>query len=421
MSRFDARGSAISGAAPAALDAYERALATFQSWRQGAEAELRVALDAAPGFVMAHVLDAYLHLSSRDPQRVRSASPALARAASLPANERERRHIAAIEAVLADDYDGAKQVLGEALSAEPRDVLALQMAHAFDYLTGDFARIESRVAAVLPAWSPGLPGYHAVLAMHAFGLQECGQFERAEQRAQAALALNAKDARAHHVMAHIFEMTGRPAAGVRWMLDQAGGWAAESVVGTHCWWHVALFEAAQGHSRRALAIYDSRLRGSTDIADLIDSASLLWRLLLRGADCGDRFEDVASVWAAHIDDAFCTFSDLHAMLAFVGARDWMRAAELGRALERRQSLGTRYGETTRVVGMSACSAILAFGRGDNERAAKLLERLPAFAYRLGGSHAQRDILNLTRVAASARIRKPARRLCFFPVPAGAPV
>jgi hypothetical protein len=90
------------------------------------------------------------------------------------------------------------------LSRYPRDVLALQAAHAFDYITGDLDRMNDRVAAVLPAWSNELPGYHAVLAMHAFSLEECGHYGRAEEAARAALALNAFDARAHHAMAHVF-------------------------------------------------------------------------------------------------------------------------------------------------------------------------------------------------------------------------
>ena len=90
---------------------------------------------------------------------------------------------------------------------EPRDVLALQMAHAFDYLSGDVARLGDRVALVLPAWSSHTPGYHSVLSMHAFGLEEVGEFGRAEWVARAALALDPSDARAHHVLAHIFGMT----------------------------------------------------------------------------------------------------------------------------------------------------------------------------------------------------------------------
>jgi hypothetical protein len=151
---------------------------------------------------MARVLQAYLLLCSRDPLRVRSAVPVLARAAGLPATRRERLHIAAIAAVLADDYEGAKAILGEVLRHEPVDVLALQVAHAFDYLTGDPLGMKARVDAVLPAWSEERPGRHAVLAMHAFALEECGDLAGAEQAARAALALEPADARAHHVMAH---------------------------------------------------------------------------------------------------------------------------------------------------------------------------------------------------------------------------
>lgn len=157
----------------------------------------------------------------------------LARAVGLSGNERERLHLAAIAAVLADDYEAAKALLGDLLRLHPRDVLALQMAHSFDYITGETTRMRDRIAAVLPHWPGDLPGYHAVLAMHAFGLVECGEYERAEQAAGEALALNANDARAHHVMAHVFEMTDRPEAGLRWMNERAARWSAGTVVATH--------------------------------------------------------------------------------------------------------------------------------------------------------------------------------------------
>ena len=125
MSRFDAHGCRVTGATPSALAAYERALAAFQSWRSGVEEALASALEEGPAFVMAHVLQAYLLICSRDPRRVRSARPVLERAAGLPANRRERLHLAAIAAALGDDYEGAKRRLGELLAQAPRDVLAL--------------------------------------------------------------------------------------------------------------------------------------------------------------------------------------------------------------------------------------------------------------------------------------------------------
>ena len=411
MSRtLDPRGCAISGATPSAAQSYELALRAFQGWRKGADDQLAAALREAPGFVMAHVLQAYLLASSRDPRRVRSAQHIVAHAAGLPANARERMHLAALGAVLDDDYERAKAQLGEVLREHPRDVLALQVAHAFDYVTGDTARMHDRVASVLPAWRAGLPGFHSVLAMHAFALGECGEFERAEQTARAALALNPLDARAHHVMAHVFEMTDRPAAGVRWLHDHMAGWSVDGTAATHCWWHLALFHLAPDEPDRALTVYDDHVRSghSSEVSDLIDASSLLWRIQLQGGDAGARWTELAAGWAPHVEDAFCSFNDLHAMLAFIGARDWHRAQLLESTLARSQSQLTRHGATTRRLGLSACRALIAFGHGDYTLAITLLASLAASAHPLGGSHAQRDVLHLTLQHAIDQVRRPVR-------------
>ncbi len=401
-----------SGATTAAAEAYELALAAFQCWHSGADEQLASALLEAPDFVMGHVLQAYLHVCSRDPRRIRQARPLLVRAAGLRANERERLHLAAIAAAAVGDYELATARLDELLRSHPRDALALQVANTFDYFTGDATRMLDRVEAVLPAWSVDLPGYHAVLVTHAFALEECGEYERAEHAARAALALNALDVRAHHVMAHVFEMTDRPDAGVQWMSEQITRFGVDRFFTTHCWWHLALFHLAQGQADRALNLYDNFVRAdhSDDIADLIDAAALLWRIRLRGVDIGARAAELAAAWAPHIHDSFCTFNDVHAMLAFVAARDWERAQRLEAALVASHSLQTRYGETTRQLGLPACRALIAFGRGDNTLATTLLASLPALAHRLGGSHAQRDVLHLTLLQAIERIRRPVRSL-----------
>jgi len=281
------------------------------------------------------------------------------------------------------------------------------VAHSLDYVAGDVRCMDERVAAVLPAWSTDLPGYHAILAMHAFGLEENGRYEEAEASASAALALDPRDARAHHAMAHVFEMTGRAEAGETWLAVHAEGWANDTVVATHCWWHRGLFQLALGRPDLALDIYHHHVRAgrSTSVADLIDASALLWRIDLAGGDAGGRWLELADAWARHIDDGFCSFNDLHAMLAFVGARDWRRADLLVRALRAAYSRQTRHGATTRLLGLAACRALAAFGRGDALRAITLLASLPAQAHRLGGSHAQRDVLHLTMKRAIERLRE----------------
>ncbi len=412
MSDIDKRGCAITGATPAALEAYERALAAYQGWRAGAAELLDGALQAAPAFVMAHVLKAWMVISNRDPQRVRSARRLLENAANLPANEREKAHLAAIAAALEDDLERTKERLGALLRRHPRDVVALQVVHSLDYLTGDSARLRDRVSGVLPAWSSDVPGYHAVLAMRAFSLEESGDYARAEEIARAALALNPHDARAHHVMAHVFEMTERAEAGERWLLEHEADWSVDTVVATHCWWHLALFLLAQGRVDRALAVYDRRIRAhrSNDVADMIDASALLWRVELMGANIGTRWGELAEAWTPHIDDRFCSFSDVHAMLAFVGARDWDSAKRLELVLKGSKALPTRHGMTTRLLGLPASRALIAFGQGSYLRAITLLAGLSRLAHRLGGSHAQRDVLRLTLRHAIERVRHPARAL-----------
>ena len=63
---------------------------------------------------------------------------------------------------------------------------------------------------------------------------------------------------------------------------------------------------------------------------------------------------------------------------------------------------TTNNDMTRLVGLPASRAILAFGRKDYVAAETLLRALPPVAHRIGGSHAQRDILQLTRAAAAQR-------------------
>jgi tetratricopeptide (TPR) repeat protein len=417
----DARGCRVSGANARAMDPFEAALAAFQAWRGGADAPLALALQAAPGFVMAHVLKVYLLLCSRDVRRIRQAREVCDQAArqmARPTQRRERLHLAAIGAVLADDYSSAKALLGTLLRLEPRDVLALQVAHALDYLTGDVAQLRDRVARVLPAWSDALPGHHAVLAMHAFGLVECGETDAAERAARAALALNPLDARAHHAMAHVFETRGTPEDGVRWMAQHARAWGSSAAVATHCAWHAALFHLAAGRADRALAIYDRHVQaaGRPELADLIDASALLWRVQLRGGQDGPagpvgaaRWEALADAWEPHIDDGYCSFSDVHAMLAFIGARRWALADRLERKLAEAQALATRHGATTRAIGLPAARALRAFGQGRHTLAITLLASLPVSVHRLGGSHAQRDVLHLTLQHAVERIRRPALR------------
>jgi tetratricopeptide (TPR) repeat protein len=403
---MDYRQYEITGATAISRDAFELALGAFLSWRGDAQSHLDRALLESPNFTMAHVLSAYMSVWSRDVNRVRQARAAQARISSESATTRELLHHAAIGAALREDLEMLRILLDELLERYPRDVLALHAGHALDYLTGDLERMARRVPSVLAAWSADMPGFHSVLAMQAFVAVECASYGPAVDAGRRALELDPWDARAHHALAHLHEMTGDAAAGIVWMLERAPFWSENTVAGTHCWWHCALFHLALGEYGAALELYDRRVRAarSAEIADLIDASALLWRVELHGRDTGSRWLELAHAWQHHLADGYCSFNDLHAMLAFVGAEDWRSAKRLEAQLVRSCALATRYGETTRLVGLPACRGAIAFGRADYARATEFLTVIPAVALRLGGSHAQRDVMSMTLLEAARRSR-----------------
>jgi hypothetical protein len=343
-----------------------------------------------------------MHLCSRDPAGGAVARAAFARARALPQDARGRMHVAALGTALAGVWDQARELLGCILARHPRDLLALAVAHALDCYLGDTRAMRARLEAALPAWGSDDRLYPGVLAMHAFALEEGGEYGRAEAAALAALELDPGSVRAHHARCHVLEMQGRAAEGVRWMGERVAHWSGQGAASTHIWWHLALYHLELGDTRHALAIHDRRIAPGESLNELIDAAALLWRLQLRGVAPGPRWQGLAARWSARAEDAFCAFNDVHAMLAFVGAgrRDLQR--RLLRAQRRRLAQGGTNEGMVRSVGLPACEALAAFGWADYARAARLLGDLPAVSHRLGGSHAQRGLLGLTRRVALDR-------------------
>jgi hypothetical protein len=198
------------------------------------------------------------------------------------------------------------------------------------------------------------------------------------------------------------EMQGRLEEGMRWLGARSALWTGAGGASTHLWWHIALYHLELGRPAQALAIYDHRMQGDS-LSEMIDASALLWRLHLSQFNVGRRFQALAARWAPYAEDAHCAFNDLHAMMAFVGARRRDCADRLLAALERRVARpGGANHDMTRLVGLPACRALAAFGRGEFAAAAQLLRALPPVAHRIGGSHAQRDVLYLTRAAALSR-------------------
>ncbi len=163
-----------------------------------------------------------------------------------------------------------------------------------------------------------MPGRSFVLGMHAFGLEEAGDYARAEDEGRAALAAEPRDAWAHHAVAHVMEMQGRAEDGLGWMAAREPHWTGDDAFfQVHNWWHKALCHLELGQGAAALALYDGPMRGARSgfALDLVDASALLWRVELAGHDVGSRWTELAAAWDAHADGRLYPFNDWHAAMA----------------------------------------------------------------------------------------------------------
>jgi len=362
------------------------------------------ALAAAPGFVMAHAFRAYLHLLGTEPAGTEVARESLRNAAALGGTDAERAHLAAVEHLVEGRWHAAGRVLEDVAIDDPHDAVALQIGHQIDFFTGSSRMLRDRIARALPAWDESMPGYHALLGMHAFGLEETGDYARAEAEGRRALELQPRDTWAKHAVAHVMEMQGRLDEGVAWMTVDHEDWSVDSFFSVHNWWHLALYLIELGDTDRVLALYDGPINGgeSEVTLDMLDASALLWRLHLAGVDVGDRWEAIADRWMPLAGAGNYTFNDAHAMMAFVGSGRSSAAQEVLAAQAEAMTRTDDNAAFTREVGGPVARAVLAFGEGDYAATVSLLRPVRSIAHRFGGSHAQRDLLDLTLLEAACR-------------------
>jgi tetratricopeptide (TPR) repeat protein len=404
MPMRDSLGLEVTGATPAALDHYARALSELQRFVGDPIGSVEQAIAAAPGFVMAHVLKGYLYGLATEREATAIASGSHAIAATLGGTPRETAHVAALGSLAAGRWHQAGAMLEDIAIEHPRDALALQAGHQVDFFTGNARMLRDRIARALPQWSGSMPGYHAVLGMHAFGLEETGDYARAEREGRRAVEIEPRDGWAQHAVAHVMEMQSRQRDGIAWMRE-TDAWAKDSFLQVHNWWHLALFHYDLGETDELLKLFDGPIYGSRSRLSLnmVDASAILWRLHLGGADVGDRWQALAANWAEKPASGYA-FNDAHAMMAFVGAGLSDAAEALLAAQEEAAAGDGDNAAFTRDVGHPVTLAIKAFGDGNYREAVRLLRPVRSIAHRFGGSHAQRDFIDLTLIEAALRSR-----------------
>jgi tetratricopeptide (TPR) repeat protein len=403
----DQLGAPVSTDNPQSLEAYEAALRAFNTYRGDPVAVIDTALVVDPDFVMGHILGAQVYLTMWEKSVIPKIKANLDRLNDLDnrSNDRERGHVCALKRWVSGDWNGMRSQLDRLLAEHPRDILALQVGHLADFYHGDRENLRGRIARALPAWSRDDPGYGFVLGMHAFGLEECGNYSLAEETGRHAIEIEPDDCWAQHAVAHVMEMQARQAEGIAFMEARRDNWAQkDNAFAFHNWWHTALYNLDQDQIDRALEIYDRGIRPEPAEIQLmmLDATALLWRMHLRRIDVGNRWDELAAVYESGNSDGFYAFNDMHAMMAYVATGHTNRAATLLKAVENAASDRTTNGMMTREVGLPIIRAVEAFGRESYGETVDLLMSVRYRAHIFGGSHAQRDIVHRTLIEAALR-------------------
>lgn len=317
-------------------------------------------------------------------------------------NQREQGLLAMLIAWQAHDYLKVRSIADGLIEQYPQDLSLLKIAQYHAFNAGD-------AAAMLRLANAGFKANKHLAPMHsmlAFALEQCNDIDAAERAAHEALQIDADEPWAHHALAHVHLGRGSIVEGRRLLSASAQSWQGlNSFMFTHNWWHVALFDIAQGDVSSALQIYDQRCWGVEPeySQDQIGAVSLLARLELAGIPVDDRWQQLRPFLETRSDDVIQPFLSVQYLygLARCGSNKAYDLIELIRQQPKKPQVAQDQ-QVWCDVGVPLANALMAHAQQRYAEAAELMDPIRKQIWRIGGSHAQRDVFE--QILLDARLR-----------------
>jgi tetratricopeptide (TPR) repeat protein len=398
----DRYGLPLSTASTAARDAYVEGVDCILAGIAGWEDALSRALEADPRFALAHVAQARgLFIAAQVPQARDAARRARELAAGL--TPREQAHVDVLALAIEGKAPDALAATREHVKAFPRDAMALAPVTGVFGLIGFSGRHdrEEELYALLAGLAPHYGDDWWYRFVHAFAACESGRLDEAEPLAVRSLEGNPRCAHGAHVYTHVLYEKGEPERAARHLDAFLPSMAREGVMHCHLSWHAALLALELGRVERAWEIYRANVHPGgawgPPLNVATDGPSFLWRSELAGESRRpDLWREVHVYVARSFPKAGIAFADVHRAIACAAMGDGDGLARLaGELRERLQSGRAPAGEVTGWI----AEGFDAYGRGDWDGAIAALARSLPHAVRIGGSRAQRDIVEHTLLAA----------------------
>ncbi len=384
---------------PEAVAALDRTLRSYIAFDKGTGAEMKAMLTLDSAMPMARVVrGSFLMLMGVGAlvEKARAEAEAVAQEVAV-LEPREAMHAEALAAWAGGSLMKATALWTAIMMEWPRDILAVKLANFGSFYLGRSRQVRDGPAAVIDHWDRGEQEYSYLLSLHAFGLEECGDYAQAERLVREALAINARDPWGVHALAHVLEGTERAEEGIEAVAGLQPQWSEANNFRYHVAWHLALFHFEKGDLDGALDVYD-RVACSdkaTEYLDICNDASMLARLEIAGVDVGTRWNAVAEKVAARGIDLVMAFPDVHFVLALASS-DNKRHRSIAEALcgqmeEFARRTDCDDAEIYRRAGAALGRAALFYRDGRYAEAARLLIDAEPELPIIGGSNAQRDL------------------------------
>jgi hypothetical protein len=398
----DDLGLSLSCGSQAAAAAYRRGVDAYLHAWPGAREGADEAVQHDPAFALAHALralDAAVYL------RRAEVGPAieLAQRHAPQAGKREQSHVAAIALLVGGKSALAFDAALAHMARWPTDaLLASTLLGAFGlFAFSGRADHDAARLAFMRDLCPRYPADHAWMLSHlGWSCIEAGELDEGMEHTERSLALRRANGNIAHIVMHGLFERDDAAAGLSFIEAWLPDYPEDALLWGHLQWHAGLAELALGRNEAALVRFTAQVLRQLDAAPplvgMSDAASMLWRLRLLGRE-GLPWAVAAAYCERHFPKGGNVFAELHLAMLAAGRDD---AAALQASTTRLRAMAEK-GHAAAPVALRWNAALGALMAGDMAAARSELRSCGTESVRLGGSHAQRTVVDLTRAWAEA--------------------